>query len=165
MLEVFFWYYLTNFFTFCSNTINVNARKVLTGVVGWWTLCAKSSGKWLSWQRTPTLSENQYNGEKRRGRGTNIFYRSTNISYINIYIKVACCWYIIYGLKVLFKANNSWNILFLLCVFLTRHICQNQDVYGGQFVEMSMGMIVSESVPWQYFSWQTQTIVTEPVYF
>ena len=50
-----------------KSTINVNARKVLTRVVGWWTLCAKSSRKWLSWQRTPTLSENQYNRRMRRG--------------------------------------------------------------------------------------------------
>ena len=132
-LKVLFWY-LTNFFKILHQP-NVNGRKVLTRVVGWWTLCAKSSGKWLSWQRTPTLSENQYNREKRKGKGNKY------LQQINKYIiKVACCWY---GLRVLFKANKSWNMLFLLRVFLTRQIYQNQDVYRGQFVEMSMGMIVT----------------------
>ena len=71
-LKVLFWY-LTNFFKILHQP-NVNGRKVLTRVVGWWTLCAKSSGKWLSWQRTPTLSENQYN----RGKGRKIYPQKTN---------------------------------------------------------------------------------------
>ena len=62
------------------STINVNGRKVLTRVGGWWTLCAKSSGKWhRPWQRTPTLAENQYNREERKRRA-NIFNRSTTTS-------------------------------------------------------------------------------------
>ena len=80
-LDILFWY-LTNFFTFCSrsSTINVNARKVLTRVVvDGHFVPNHPENDFLDKGHQPCQKTN-ITGRREQEGGTNIFNRSTNIS-------------------------------------------------------------------------------------